>query len=320
MTGVRLLMVLTENDALIGSRDPAATIEAMIEMAVRAEAHGIDGVMLSEHVVLGRDSRDSGEMHNPRDYAAPGNQSPDYPWPNSLVMMAAIAQATRRLRLVAGAVIAPLRHPLLLAKELGTLDLLSRGRLVVLPTVSWSRDEYAALGVPFAERGRILDEQLEILAKAWGPSPIRHEGRYFSFDDVWLEPGAFTPEGPPLWLGGQGMHPPLVRRLVRHGRGFNPFGAVTDDDLAVLAAALREAGRDLAELELVGGIRGTFRARDDVADLDEALASLPGQLRQGFTTICFKPAMFVAGLEGLPAFYDELTEKVERIASATTHP
>ena len=311
MADVRLLLVLTENEALTGTHDP----RAMVEMAVEAEAHGIDGVMLSEHVALGRDSGAAGEMANPRDYAAPGNQSPDYPWPNSLVVMSAIAQATERLRIVAGAVIAPLRHPLLLAKELGTLDLISGGRLVVLPTVSWSRDEYAALGVPFTERGRILDEQLEILAKAWGPYPIRHEGHYFSFDDVWLEPGAFTPHGPPIWLGGQGMRPPLVRRLVRHGRGLNPFGPLTDDDLAVLAAAMREAGRDLGELELVGGIRGTFRARDDVADLDEALASLPRQLRQGYTTICFKPAMYVRDRAGLPAFYDELTDKVRQIAS-----
>ncbi|MFC5177970.1 TIGR03619 family F420-dependent LLM class oxidoreductase [Nocardioides taihuensis] len=313
MTDVRLLLVLTENEALTGTHDP----RALVEMAVEAEAHGIDGVMLSEHVVLGRDSGAAGEMANPRDYAAPGNQSPDYPWPNSLVVMSAIAQATERLRIVAGAVIAPLRHPLLLAKELGTLDLLSRGRLVVLPTVSWSRDEYAALGVPFTERGKILDEQLDILAKAWGPFPIRHEGRYFSFDDVWLEPGAYTPQGPPIWLGGQGMHPPLIRRLVRHGRGLNPFGPLTDGDLAVLASAMRGAGRDLDELELVGGIRGTFRSSDDLADLGDALSSLPGQLRRGFTTICFKPAMFVRDRAGLPAFYDELTDRVARMASTT---
>ena len=60
---------------------------------------------MSEHVVLGRDSGAAGQMHNPRDYAAPGNQSPDYPWPNSLVVMSAIAQATECLRIVAGAII-----------------------------------------------------------------------------------------------------------------------------------------------------------------------------------------------------------------------
>jgi len=308
---VKLLLVLTENETLVGPRDLAG----LVDVAVTAEAAGIDGVMMSEHVVLGPDSGAAGEMVNVRDYAAPGNQSPAYAWPSSVVMLSAIAQATTSLRLVAGAIIAPLRHPLLLAKELGTLDLLSQGRLVVLPTVSWSQDEYAALGVPFSERGRILDEQLEVLAKAWGPYPFRHDGRYFSFGDVWLEPGAFRPEGPTMWFGGQGMHPPLVRRLARHGQGLNPFGSLTDDDLALLAAGMREAGRDISELELVGGIRGTFHGPDDLADLGAALESLPRQLAQGYTTICFKPAMFIDHVSKMDAFCRELVARTEAIAS-----
>ena len=311
MSCVKLLLVLTENETLVEPRD----LRGLVDMAVQAEAAGIDGVMMSEHVLLGLDSGAAGEMTNPRDYAAPGNQDPAYAWPNSIVMLSAIAAATSTLRLVAGAIIAPLRHPLLLAKALGTLDLLSQGRLVVLPTVSWSQDEYAALGVPFTERGKILDEQLEVLAKAWGPYPIRHEGQYFSFGDVWLEPGAHRPEGPAFWFGGQGMHPPLVRRLARYGHGLNPFGSLTDDDLATLAAGMREAGRDISELEMVGGIRGTFHGRDDVADLNQALVSLPRQLAQGYTTICFKPAMFVHHVDELPAFYAELVEKTDRIAA-----
>ena len=315
MSRVKLLMVLTENETIIGPRD----LRGLVDAAVTAEACGIDGVMLSEHVVLGPDSGAAGVMTNPRDYAAPGNQSPSYAWPSSIVLLSAIAQATSSLRLVAGAIIAPLRHPLLLAKELGTLDLLSGGRLVVLPTVSWSRDEYAALGVPFAERGRILDEQLEVLAKAWGPYPIRNDGAYFPFDDVWLEPGAFRPEGPTLWFGGQGMHPPLVRRIARHGHGINPFGSLTDEDLTLLAAGMRDAGRDMGELELVGGIRGRFGGPDDLADLDEALESLPRQLAQGFTTICFKPSMFIGDVRELGALCRELVAKVDAIAAEVGH-
>jgi probable F420-dependent oxidoreductase len=308
---VRWVMVLTENEAILDPRD----LSGLVDLAVTAEAHGIDAVQLSEHVVLGRDSGEAGERANPRAYAAPGNQSPAYPWPNSIVLMSAIAQATTSLRLVAGAIIAPLRHPLLLAKELGTLDLLSRGRLVVLPTVSWSRDEYDALGVPFAERGRILDEQLEVLAKAWGPYPISHEGPRFPFSDVWLEPGAHTQDGPPLWFGGQGMPPHVVRRIARYGRGLNPFGRLTDADLEALAAGMREAGRDIAELELVGGINGTFHGPDDIADVDLALADLPRQLDQGFTTICFKPSMFVRSVDEVPALCRHLVAEGERLTT-----
>jgi probable F420-dependent oxidoreductase len=308
---LRLLMVLTENHAIVDPRDLRGTVE----LAVQAEQAGIDGVMLSEHVVLGRDSSASGGMVNPRDYAAPGNQPPSTAWPNSLVLLSAIAQVTTTLRLVAGAVIAPLRHPLLLAKELSTLDLLSGGRLVVLPTVSWSRDEYSALGVPFTERGRILDEQLEVLEKAWGPYPICHRGPRFPFADVWLEPGPAAPSGPPLWFGGQGIHPALARRVARHGRGLNPFGPLSDDHLALLAEVMREHDRDISELELVGGIRGRFAGPDDVADLDEALSDLPRQLEQGFRTICFKPAMFVDSRDQVGELCRELVVKTDRIAA-----
>ena len=303
-------MVLTENDTIVDSRD----LGGMVQMAVEAEAAGIGDVMLSEHVLLGPDSAAAGTMTNPRDYAAPGNQSPATAWPNSIVLLSAIAQATSQLRLVAGAIIAPLRHPLLLAKELGTLDLLSQGRLVVLPTVSWSRDEYAALGVAFNERGKILDEQLEILAKSWGPYPFSHHGTYFDFGDVWLEPGAFRPTGPSLWFGGQGMNPAQVRRMARYGSGLNPFGPLTNDDLAALASGLREVGRDLSEIEMVGGIRGTFHGPDDIADIEVALADLPRQLEQGFTTICFKPAMFVRSADEVGDFCRHLVTRVNKIA------
>ncbi|MFV0458500.1 MAG: LLM class flavin-dependent oxidoreductase [Actinomycetales bacterium] len=310
MAQVKLLMVLTENDAIVPPRDLAG----LIEVAVEAEAHGIDGVMLSEHVLMGPSAGANGVMSNLRDYAAPGNQSPATAWPSSIVMLSAIAQVTTRLRLVAGAIIAPLRHPLLLAKELGTLDLLSQGRLVVLPTVSWHRDEYEALGVDFRRRGAILDEQLEVLAKAWGPYPISHEGPRFGFGEVWLEPGAHTQAGPRMWFGGSSMHPALAQRIARYGHGLNPFGPLTQADLDTLGAAMAAQGRDLAELELIGGIRGTFDGPDAIADLDQALATLPDQLAQGYTTICFKPAMFVREVADLPAFYDELTSKVEAIA------
>jgi len=155
---LRLVVILSENWTMTEPRD----LGALVRMAVESEQAGADAVMVSEHVVLGPSANESGEPDNPRDYALPGNQDPRAPWPNSLLLLAAIASATTRIRLAASAVLAPLRHPLLLARELGTLDLLSEGRLVVQPTVSWHRDEYEALGVPFHKRGELLDEHLAI--------------------------------------------------------------------------------------------------------------------------------------------------------------
>jgi len=305
----KLLLVLSENWTMTSPRD----LRSLVRIAVEAEQAGVDGVMLSEHVVLGGSAGSEGVMANPRDYALPGNQDPDMPWPSSLVLLSAIAAVTERLRLVAGAIIAPLRHPLLLARELGTLDLLAEGRLVVIPTVSWHQDEYEALGVPFPQRGAILDEQLEVLGKAWGPGPFSHEGQFFRFDDVWLEPHPYREGGPVLWFGGQRMHGALLRRLVRYGSGFNPLGRPSDDDLALIRQGMLDAGRDPGELELVGGIRGRFPDAVGPADLDEALESVPSQVARGFTTLCFKPSMYIDGVGDVGVLCRSIATKLEAL-------
>jgi probable F420-dependent oxidoreductase len=302
----RLILVLSENWTLTSPRDQ----RSLVRIAVVAVAAGVDAVMLSEHVVLGPASGARGIMGNPRDYAAPGNQDPATPWPDSIVLASAIAAATTRLRIALAAVIAPLRHPLLLAKQLATLDLLSEGRLVVQPTVSWHEQEYEALGVPFRQRGAILDEQLEAMAAAWRDTPAAYAGQHFHFGDVYLEPKPFRPEGPRMWFGGQSLHAALLRRLIRYGHGFHPFGSPTPAELEQLRAALTAAGRNPAELEMIGGIRGTFADETGTADLAQAAEAIPPQLAAGYTSICFKPSMFTDDLAEVGPLCRDLVARV----------
>ncbi len=285
-------------------------LRALVRMAQEAEEAGIDGVMLSEHIVLGPSAGELGRPANPRDYAAPGNQDPATPWPDSIVLMSAIAAVTTRLRLIGAAIIAPLRHPLLLAHQLATLDVLSEGRLVVQPTVSWHRDEYEALGVSFEHRGELLDEHLSAWSELWRSTPASFDGRYYSFHDVYLEPKPFRPDGPRLWFGGRSVGPWIVRRLVAYGHGFHPFGQPTQADMQPLVEAMRGAGRDMSELEVVGGIRGELAA-DGVADLDRAAEAIPAQLEAGYTTICFKPSQFTDD----PAEVGELCRRLVSLSS-----
>jgi probable F420-dependent oxidoreductase len=310
MAATKLVLVLSENWTLVSPRD----LPAVVRMAVEAEEAGFDAVMVSEHVVLGSGADAGGLPKNPRDYALPGNQDPSTPWPSSLLLLAAAAAATSRLRLVAGAVIAPLRHPLLLAKELATLDLLSEGRLVVQPTVSWHRPEYEALGVPFGARGELLDEHLAAWKILWRETPASFEGRHYRFSEVFLEPKPWRPEGPTLWFGGSSLHPRLLRRIVAYGHGFNPLGAPGPGELERLKAALAEAGRDPAELELVGGTRGSFTDAASPADLAEALEAVPPQLARGFTAICVKPSQFTDDPDEVGPLCREI---VRRVASLT---
>jgi probable F420-dependent oxidoreductase len=288
MAAPRMCLILSENWTMTPGRD----LPALVRWAREAEDAGFDAVMISEHIVLGPSAGAAGIMPNPREYALPGNQDPATPWPSSVVLLSAIAAVTSRIRLVASAVIAPLRHPLLLARELGSLDLVSGGRLVVQPTVSWLEEEYAALGVPFRRRGDLLDEHLAAWAVLWRDTPASYSGSHYAFRDVYFEPKAFRPGGPCLWLGGSRMHRRMLERIVRYGDGYNPLGRPSGEEMGRLRDALLAAGRDPDGLELVGGTRAVFPSPDGVADLGQALATIAPQAEAGFTTFCIKPSQF----------------------------
>ncbi len=297
-----MLLILTENHTMRPAPEPLD----LVQWAVEAERAGFDSVMVSEHIVLGPSANANGLPENPRDYALPGNQDPATPWPSPLILLSAVAAATTTIRLVAGAIISPLRHPLALAKDLATLDRLSHGRLIVLPTVSWHRDEYAALGVPFTKRGEILDEQLAIWAKAWAGNPVSFSGNHFEFCDIWLEPQPARPGGPLLWFGGSTVHPRLLARMKRYASGYNPLGSPSAEELELL----QKTGLGPDRIEYVGGTRGVFPDAHSPADLDRALATIPGQLTRGFGTICIKPSQFIDDSAAIGSFCREVIDKV----------
>ena len=305
-----VVLVLLEQWTLVDGRD----MEALVQMAVDAEAAGVETVMLSDHVLLTPKAGAEGRMANPRDYAAPGNQDPFTPWPDSVVLASAIAARTSRIRIALSALIYPLRHPLHTATQLATLDQLSQGRLVVQPTVSWLDEEYAAMGVPFTKRGRILDEQLALMREVWAKSPASFHGDFYAFDDVYVEPKCVRRDGPRMWFGGQHVHGPILRRLVEYGHGFHPFGTPTPADLATIRDAMTAAGRDPASLEMIGGIRPRFPSDDQPGDLDEAMAAIPGKLAEGYTSICFKPSQYTDDVAEVPELCRRMVVAVDAAA------
>lgn len=313
---VRLVSVLTENWTMTDPRD----LRGIVRMAQEAEDAGFDMVMLSDHVLLGPSAGDQGRMENPRDYAMPGNQDPMTAWPSSLVMLAAIAAATTRIRLGAIALITPLRHPLVLAKDLATLDLLSGGRLVIQPTVSWHRDEYEAIGVPFTRRGRILDEQLEIFSRVWRDSPASFDGEFFSFQDAYLEPKPTRPEGPAMWFGGESLTAPVLARLLKYGSGYHPVGRASAEDVEVLREGLSSVGKTLRDVEMIGGTRVAFPDAESCAPLAEALEEIPRQLELGFTTFAIKPSIFIDDRNQHASFCKDVVDRVAALTEGTRTP
>lgn len=307
-----LYLILSETWTMTDPRD----LRGFVDHATTAERAGFDGVMVGEHVVMGPNSAFRGVPENPRDWLMAGNQDPRYPHPGSLVLLSAMAAVTTRLRLVAGALLSPLRHPLALAKDLATLDLVSRGRLVVIPGVSWQEEEYAALGVPFHRRGRILDEQLEIWHRLWtNGSPVSFDGDHFCFSETFVEPQPSRRGGPELWIGGKTVSPWALRRVARYGNGFFPIVPPSEDDLGTLADLMAEQGRHVSELQLGGFVFGPpFPDATSLLDLDAALESVPGMLAKGISNLVLKPSQFIDTASELEELCREVRRKVDDLA------
>jgi probable F420-dependent oxidoreductase len=181
---------------------------------------GFDGLLVPEHIVLPPDLADTMGAH----------------WPDALTAMAFLAGATSRLTVISAIVILPLHHPLVAAKAIATLDVLSGGRVIVACGVGHSAEEYEALGVRFDQRGRMADEYLEAMSVLWTEEEPSFEGRFVRFADIRFEPKPYQRPHPPIWIGGN-SHAAL-RRAARW-QGWFPW-QVTAAELPSLLAELRK--------------------------------------------------------------------------------
>lgn len=282
-----------------------------IELARIAEDAGIEGLFVSEHVVMGPSAGALGRPENPRQFVRPGMQDPATPWPAPLIKLAAMAGATSRIRLMSAALLAPLRHPIVLAKELATLDAMSSGRLTVLPSVSWHDEEYEALQVDFRTRGRRLDEHLAIWKTLWENTPASYDGEFYRFTDTY-----FSPKPPPgrikMWMGGTALRPSLLRRIATYADGLFLGFPLTDEHRVLLDRAMNEAGRKAGELEVVGWLVPGFDDDHSVADIDRTIdAKLTQLVDQGCDLIAIKPSCFIDRPEEFGAFCRHVLARID---------
>jgi alkanesulfonate monooxygenase SsuD/methylene tetrahydromethanopterin reductase-like flavin-dependent oxidoreductase (luciferase family) len=263
-----------------------------IEFAKVAEGEGIEGLFVSEHVVMGPSAGALGRPDNPRQFVMPGMQDPATPWPSPLIKLAAMAGATSTIRIISAAIIAPLRHPILLAKDLATMDLISNGRFTVMPTVSWHTEEYQSLQIDFAERGRRLDEHLAIWKTLWEDTPAAFDGEFYQFANTFFAPkpdrGRLK-----LWFGGSELRPSLLNRITTYADGLFLGFPLSEDDKALLSRTMTAAGRSTDALEIAGWLVPGF-PDDGVADIDATLdAQLHTLVSQGCDLIAIKPSCFI---------------------------
>lgn len=219
-------------------------------MAAACEEFGIESVWTVEHVVV------------PKGYESPYPYSPtgkmpgpeDSPIPDPLVWLTYMAAHSTTIRLCTGVLILPQRNPLVLAKEVATLDQLSKGRVSLGVGVGWLAEEFAALGIPFAERAARTDETIDALRAAWTQNPATHHGQFHNFADVHVLPAPVQPGGVPIVIGGH--TPAAARRAGRLGDGFFPAQSTVDDLpplLEIMRKAAADAGRDGDAIEVTAG-------------------------------------------------------------------
>ena len=190
------------------------------------------------------------------------------------VLASHLATLTKRARLIFNVLVVPYRPPVLAAKLISTLDVISKGRLVVGTGVGWARGEFAALGVPFEERGAITDEYLRAMKVLWTEENPTFAGKYVAFSDIVFAPKCVQKPHVPLWIGGGGRAP--LRRTVELGDGWSPSdtskNADSLDSLARDILWIKEhaeaTGRDPAALDFAFWI--------DIGPLDPAW---PGRAR-----------------------------------------
>ena len=194
---------------------------------------------------------------------------------------AVLAHATTNVRLGFAAYVLPLRHPILAAKELATLDGLCEGRLIASVAVGSHAPEFAAFGVPFAERGARLDEGLAALLALWTEPRASFAGRFWRFEDVEISPRPVQQPHPPLWIGAWTGNARAARRVARYAAGWQASGLHTTvaevrEGWAAIERACREAGRDPA---MVG--RAYVNAVTWMeADRERAWSAVPSRLRE----------------------------------------
>jgi probable F420-dependent oxidoreductase len=252
------------------------------QLTREAEALGFESLWTVEHVVIPYPGSKDGQM--------PGGD--EVPIPDPLIPLAYAAAITSKIKLATGIVILPQRHPLYLAKQLATIDLLSHGRMLLGIGSGWMKEEFESVGIDYHARGARTDESIQAMRALWIENPTTFHGKHFHFHDVKSLPKPAQTGGIPIHVGGHS--PAAARRAGRFGDGF--FPTITDPEklkgaFGMMRDAAKQAGRNADAIELTAMAPAKVDAIKAVEDI--------GVARVVFGPPSSDPAKLRAGLERL---------------------
>ena len=229
------------------SRGDMASPANLRTLAQRAESLGFDSAWVSDHIILPR----SVDSFYP--YAANGVATfrPDEDYYEPLAALNFLAGCTQKIRLGTHVLILPYRNPVLTAKMISTLDVLSEGRFILGAGVGWMEEEFKALGLDtFARRGAVTDEYIQLFKELWTKDNPEFQGEHYQLSESGFQPKPVQKPHPPIWIGGHTN--PAIRRAAKYGDGWMPIGLrppaiLEPEELAEKITRLRrltmEAGR-----------------------------------------------------------------------------
>ncbi len=275
-----------------------ANRDGLVELATSAEAAGFESLWTVEHTVY----PDGYESQYPYDKSGRMAMRADTPLPDPLIWLTWVAAVTERLRLATGILILPQRNPLVLAKEVATLDALSGGRVELGVGVGWLEEEFNALGIPFAERGPRTDEYIEVMRALWDGDHAEFSGRFHQFSGISSNPKPARGRVP-IHIGGHTRR--AAERAGRIGDGYFPGAGDIGDSISMMRDAAAAAGRDPASIE-VTAFDPSVLGNDPVGAV-EALAA------QGINRIPVPSFLFLNDTK------DALAGFGERVIAPTAH-
>ena len=258
--------------------------QPVLDLAKAADAAGVDKVVVSDHVVFGENLEAYGQAE--LGGMAGGRQptGPDGHWLEPTTVLTALGAITSNLRLGNNILLAALRRPVILAKSLATLDVLTGGRVDLGVGVGWQAEEYEAAGLDFADRGRQLDHTLAVCQALWSSCPADFSDDQLEFSRIYMQPQPVQPGGVPIWVSGT-VNPRAMRRLARFGSGWIPWGDAMAGDMESHIGQMREAvagfDRDPSDLGVVGTL--PIVRTDDGVDLAATMDSVPALVEAGVT-------------------------------------
>ncbi len=314
-------------------RGPLAHPGVVLKMADRAESLRYASLFVTDHVVLPASTAKSVYPYSPTG-TFPGGAQQDYLEP--LVMLAWLAHATKRIRLGTSVLVVPYRNPLVVAKMLATVDLLSGGRVILGAGVGWLAEEFEALNAPpFAARGEVTDDYLRLMRAAWTTDPVTFESASYRVKEIHVLPKPTQARGIPVWIGGH--TDAALRRVARLGDAWHPIvnrppALLAPDEYGEkarrIAALAREAGRDPASITLT--VRAPMQVRSprmkalagERPPFQGTAAEVRGDVELyaalGVRHFIFDPAVpeLRATLDNMDRFAEDVRPKIRRRASA----